>query len=123
MISLVHYHNEHVVGMGGDSSCLSHGMCCALPGTCSVSLCRCTRFVCIVITQMGYDFGVPLPGGFHGLENPDTNTHVIYSNVNCNGTENSIWDCDMTVDSGSSSGYCCNTCYDRSVAVYCTRFC
>ena len=72
--------------------------------------------------QMGYDFGVPLPGGFHGVQHESFTPSMVYSNISCNGTEDSIWDCSMDIDDGSNTE-CCTSCYHKSVAVYCSRFC
>ena len=72
--------------------------------------------------QMGFAFGVPLPGWFHGVQNVNFTPSMVYSNVKCNGTEQSIWDCSMDIDDGSNTE-CCPNCYDKSVAVYCSRFC
>ena len=71
---------------------------------------------------MGYDFGVPLPDGFHGLGNLDVAPSIMYSNVRCWGTESSIWDCNMDINEETNSE-CCSNCYQKSVAVYCSRFC
>ena len=78
-----------------------------------------TNTFCFI--QMGYDFGVPLPGGFHGLQNPDFTPSMLY-NADCDGSEGSIWDCSMNTNNGTNTE-CCSDCYDKSVAVYCSRFC
>ena len=75
---------------------------------------------------MGYDFGVPVPGGFHGLEHQGENSsnpyYMRWSNVDCVGTEDSILDCSMK-QTDPENEQCCSSCLDRSVAVYCSRFC
>lgn len=72
---------------------------------------------------MGYDFGVTLPGGYHGITSlPGGTPSVMYSNVQCMGGEQSLLDCPMSKDDESNTE-CCSDCYEKSVAVYCSRFC
>ena len=74
--------------------------------------------------QMGYNFGVPLPGGFHGLSSLDVVPSMMYSNVQCGGGESSIWHCGMDINKDRPMNEeCCADCYNNSVAVYCSRFC
>ena len=73
--------------------------------------------------QMGYDFGVPLPGGYHGLQSRVQemyNPNVEWVAIDCQGTEESIWDCDQE-QTGYQGRYCDNE--KNSVALYCSRFC
>ena len=135
---------SHSVGMGRDSGRLSHGMChpflnpTSRPNRsikelfCSHDIVRILKYYirsstgdhCTDSIQMGYDFGVSLPGGFHGVQANDFIPSMVYSNVDCDGTEDSIWDCSMNVETGTTGpGDCCTYCYERSVAVYCSRFC
>ena len=71
---------------------------------------------------MGYDFGFTLPGGFHGLDDLDVAPSMMYSNVQCGGGESSIWHCPMDINKPMNEE-CCAECYNKSVAVYCGRFC
>ena len=81
------------------------------------------------IIQMGYDFGVYLPGGWQTAPTATADeSDVIYSNVNCHGDESTIWGCEMDVIVNASSSSRrlsedeCDS-FERSVAVYCSRFC
>ena len=70
--------------------------------------------------QMGYDFGVYLPGGWQTVPQAQVSgAEVVYSNVDCTGYETSIWECSMDEDVNSAD---CDV-FQNSVAVYCSRFC
>ena len=73
---------------------------------------------------MGFDFGVALPGGYNGIASlPGTTPSVMYSNVQCMGGEESIFDCYSMDINDASNTECCSSCLDKSVAVYCSRYC
>ena len=105
----------YTVGMGGNSSGLPHGtiMFCSDLQSFTSSL---------VPLQMGYEFGVSLPGGFYGLEDLEVPPSMMYSNVQCGGGESSIFDCMMDINKPMNDE-CCADCYNNSVALYCSRFC
>ena len=84
-------------------------------------LCFFDGLVLLCSHQMGYDFGVPLPDGFHGLDDLGVAPSMMYSNVQCGGGETSIWHCDMDINDDTNSE-CCSECYQKSAAVYCSRF-
>ena len=112
---------EYAVGMGRDSSCLSHGMSSMPFILAFIWITHSQHF--FVTAQLGYDFGVTLPGGYHGVVSlPGSTPSVMYSDVQCDGGEDSIWDCTMSTNDDSNSE-CCSNCYEKSVAVYCSRFC
>ena len=70
----------------------------------------------VACRTMGFDFGIYLYGASQSISEKDYGeSYTYWSNVNCNGDEDSIWHCSMDTEQ-------CGTMVQSAVFLYCIRF-
>ena len=70
--------------------------------------------------QMGFAFGMYLFGAGGTLQGTTTLDTTYYSNVHCNGDEESLWHCDMDEGPDWTPSECDDL--EAAVQLYCVRF-